>query len=589
MLAVIFSFIYLDQIFIPSGMIEALALIGSAILTASIISFFLILNHNQKTVLVRSVLFFKQVGLFTTVLLSILIQIFILITYVILAWQFLPYADPIKLAGAFSFVLVATAIPIGTGGWGVREVTAGSAFALFGFPIEVGIFSALSYGVIHIIILSLSALFLTKYNLQSNKLTIGKKNYEKFDFWAVGFFFIFLLLPFQMKIPIYYETNNFISSILKVTINFSDLVALIVSINFLLYLYFKSKLAKIWIYKFTWIALGSFFLMISIGWLVGYIKFGSNAWATISRLVGMISILSFFLTGAAVRQCVSKEWQAKLGLILGITIVICCFFQFFFIARDEILQMDKFGYVFFKWEHPLLTGFVGDRNAFSLLSLLAFFFIYQSIIKKHFCNTNPLIILAILGFLASFTIYTGSRTGFGGLFILILWMSITNRLFALKIIAFVSAFYLLLFLFDFYSDSQSLTWSHHQYTFFTNASNPRWLTWQTGWSLFTKSYLFGSGLGSSIEQIGMVIHNLYLWILGEMGLVGFALSLPLAWVLVKACFYPYKTKFPDRHNTLFFCLIVSLFTITHDVAYQRSLWLMLGYLLVVDYSDSEKV
>ena len=48
-----------------------------------------------------------------------------------------------------------------------------------------------------------------------------------------------------------------------------------------------------------------FFAMLMVGWFVGYLRFGSNEWATGSRLLGFISVLSYLFAGAAMRHLLS--------------------------------------------------------------------------------------------------------------------------------------------------------------------------------------------------------------------------------------------------------------------------------------------
>lgn len=55
----------------------------------------------------------------------------------------------------------------------------------------------------------------------------------------------------------------------------------------------------------------------------------------------------------------------------------------------------------------------------------------------------------------------------------------------------------------------------------------RFDTYVSGINLFLTNPIFGAGLGAGIRDTGLVIHNLYLWVLGEMGIVGAVLCIPL--------------------------------------------------------------
>ncbi len=61
--------------------------------------------------------------------------------------------------------------------------------------------------------------------------------------------------------------------------------------------------------------------------------------------------------------------------------------------------------------------------------------------------------------------------------------------------------------------------------------------WAQAWELFTASPIFGSGLGGFLHHYQeKVIHNVPLWILTEMGIIGLLLILPLPIILLTYIF-----------------------------------------------------
>ena len=120
-------------------------------------------------------------------------------------------------------------------------------------------------------------------------------------------------------------------------------------------------------------------------------------------------------------------------------------------------------------------------------------------------------------------------------------------------------------------------------------------SWSGGRKLFFENPLFGGGLGSNMKQTGIVIHNLWLWILGEMGLVGIILLIPIVIAFVKTIWRRlYKMNIPLRqnsqlHGTVLFIIIFGGFSFFQDIAYQRILWLMLGFFLATSFTDKNKI
>ena len=97
--------------------------------------------------------------------------------------------------------------------------------------------------------------------------------------------------------------------------------------------------------------------------------------------------------------------------------------------------------------------------------------------------------------------------------------------------------------------------------------------------MFIENPFFGAGLGAVINNIDIAAHNLVLWIMGEMGLFGLCLCIPLATALIRLLFYPPADQSKINRHTLFIILIViGGFSLVQDIIYQRSLWLMLGFL-----------
>ena len=562
------SYFFLNKTIIPDGALIAFGLIGTTICITALIAIVWVFDREEVHQLFKAALAVRYLGIVSTLSLSVVMQALIILSYVLLAWQYLPDAEFLRLAAAFTFVVLATSIPVGTGGWGVREISAGSSFALFGFPVEIGVASGLTYGVLHLAVLSLQGFILRRISVKKSSYSPRKMEFDKIEFWPLCLGIVFLMMAFQIRLPLLES---------KITLNAVDLIALMTAINFMLIARMKGTLKHIWDDHLVWIGIVGFGAMISIGWLVGYLHFGSNGWATTNRLFGLLSIFSFMITGVALKQTVSNRWQFKFIILLAFAIIVSSIVQALVMPFAQDVGID-----YFNWASHI-SGFVGDRNAFAFLCLLSIAFLLQRDIQAEYKGKYEISVHVIMGVIAGLIIFSGSRTGMAGLFIILIYLAFIDLRKAPIVIGSSVATNVVMLLIIQAHESQSavLAFMGNRTDFSQNINltQERWDTWVMGWNLFIHSPLFGSGLGASREFSQQVIHNLYLWILGEMGMLGIIFCMPLGIVLIKRAFKPFFQKDSRNFDVFVYCLIVGCFTITQDIAYQRCLWLLLGYLL----------
>ena len=110
----------------------------------------------------------------------------------------------------------------------------------------------------------------------------------------------------------------------------------------------------------------------------------------------------------------------------------------------------------------------------------------------------------------------------------------------------------------------------------------RFKSMQDGLELFVNHPIFGAGLGAYMDaqtHIGdpLVIHSTPLWILAEMGVVGFAVFAWFGWQLTQTAF---QSKTAEGAALLLMVVGFCTMAAVHDMMYQRSIWLLAGALLV---------
>jgi len=365
-----------------------------------------------------------------------------------------------------------------------------------------------------------------------------------------------------------------------ITLNPADLITLIISINSIILANIQSKVRHFWVNQMMWPGIVCFALMISIGWFIGWINFGSNEWAFANRLLGLISVFSFLIFGASLRHHLTQTEHQMIFKIMMFTLIITGIVQIFI-----SMHLPQSVTVFFNWG-SLLSGFVGDRNAFSFLGLI----LIALAASTSFQGQTPIpmqrIIFIFIGIILAMVVLSGSRTGWAGCTILTIFLYfLSRRGFLYSLISF-SIFLSLIILLK--NDLNGYYLSLFNIQLFHNrglediqrVSDLRYLTWLTGLNFFIENPFLGAGLGASIEKIDIVIHNLYLWVSGEMGLAGLFLCLPISYAILAHAFPSLFNNPSIYHKSLLsFLFVFGAFSLTHDIIYQRILWFGIGYFM----------
>lgn len=582
-LAAFSSVAYLNQSIIEISFLSSLTLIFFAMSGCFALSATLFV---EKKYIEKFKVFFVELlkmRVLTTLFFTIFMQASILSAHVLLAYQFMEEANILTLFGAFSIVVLATTLPVGFGGIGVREVTAGAVFASFGLPIEVGVISAGLYNILFFTSVGLNFIvFRNSRNVPVVKAT-QSLSFDKNSLWQIAGLTSLSALCFQIRVPL---ADGII------TLNSADLLAILIAGSIMAVSFRHSERTLFWQSPLMWPGLISFAAMVALGWLIGWIKFGSNEWAIANRLLGLISIFSFLITGFALRRNIKNIELPQIFIfsascyVLSSTLVV---------ILSSYIPLNVATY--FNWSDSL-SGFVGDRNAYAFLGLMI-------MISLYFCNQfvgdfrkHELLTSILTGIIMGLIFVSGSRSGMGGIIVMILCWAFfrRNMLFQIlfSLILTLIFFFLLIeclslireisFDISSYNGQPSTGYtliflSGRGMEDATEISSLRLMTWAEGIRLFVENPFIGAGLGAAIENIDIVIHNVFLWIAGEMGLMGIILCLPLSTALLHQTFIKKEPYLAVNRQSLFaFILVSGGFFLVQDIIYQRSFWLLLGFL-----------
>jgi len=105
--------------------------------------------------------------------------------------------------------------------------------------------------------------------------------------------------------------------------------------------------------------------------------------------------------------------------------------------------------------------------------------------------------------------------------------------------------------------------------------------------------IFGAGLGAFVHDEAvsnnrfLVIHNVWVWIWAECGLLGIAVILWFSYLclkkLYKSVILAKKNKIPLPHNETFLIGSLTIFllmSMAHDIMYQRVFWFTFGLMIL---------
>ena len=326
---------------------------------------------------------------------------------------------------------------------------------------------------------------------------------------------------------------------------------------------------------------------------------GFTEWAFVGKALGWLVLIAYMLFGFfTVNQFrhvgILRVTEAMILSLSAIIFVRICSEAIFLmgIISTPLTDLGQF------------TGLVTNRNAFAfqLLICSALFMAYAPVLsaKQIFGRghkiMNRFVFFEVLHGLIILGIYlTGSRAG------ILSWLFVTSGfMFAgvLKTrVVLHSVGYALVILLISKLGLFLLTQSGTVVTetvflkpvFSGDESNSlRWDTISRGIEMWASNPIFGAGLGVFIEtntsnyQRPTVIHSTPVWVLAELGLIGFTLLVLTSFNIIKSAFL-FDIKKPKNACILIIMSHFAIFGLVHEIFYQRIFWLAIGLCLAVPF------
>ena len=568
--------------------ITAVLIILAALVLAIFSSYKLAVTKAQRRYSRKIFTLLKHLGLGQTALISLVMHSLMLSAYLLLAHSFLKETSFFMDVGIFAIVMLGAAIPISFAGWGLRELSAGFVFSHLGLDPTIGVIVASIIGALSLLATGFHAIIINFVGTKSKVLLVkNKTNFRKINlhFEKALAFLGAILLAIFIGVQIHIPTNTG-----SLTFNLADPVAIVLSISFFALWYREYLHQTLWRVQGFGPAILCFIIMIIYGWTVGYFKIGFVDWATYNRALGLMVILAYLISGSMVTALLGPKMMSTVTTTFLITTmsILLLYLSLFHSLNNEVLKD-------LKWTGWRFNGMILNRNAlaFAATLFLSMSIVYISPIFKHRSNF-------IIGVLFGLVLLTASRTGITTA-VIILVISIfmqhintKNLIYSLLwATALIATSYLLANLFPQllsnvfgYKTPNSLLTNLQTPELLTRVHSERVASYLWAFELWKSNPILGAGLGAFISshmndfKDPLTIHNSTLWILAEMGLVGFILFMKMPFAFASHLWKQWKIELKQADVALIHIGVVfALFSQTHDMLYQRVFWFLLGMLV----------
>lgn len=511
--------------------------------------------------------------------LALLVQIPMMVAYVAAAHALSPQTTLIELAAASAIVMLAASIPISFAGWGVRELSAMIALGAIGIAsndaltaaVIVGVGSMLSMAVV----LTIGAWGRGKVRPAVETPKAPSIDYAQALAWCLPLVAAVFVL-FQIYIPVGSGLLN---------VNLADPVALLAGALLIVQAVSQRRLPR---WRVDHINLAAVVATAVFGGslLLGAHRFGFTDWAVVNRFLGWFVLLAFAATGALIVNAGGREAFR----IMALTYVAAT-------AAVALLELSLVLATTIGIAMPIAVIRPGNLEAFSQNHN---FFAFQLLMAMSaglvFLREKHLRILLTAVMLLAFW-FAGSRSGWIAI-TCVLAASVYLRVATVREIAmaiaaaagvFAAMYSLHAMLMVLQSSSGAEAPGPDRILPSGASTNERMMTILGGWRLFVEHPIFGAGLGAfrnqlilSTSGIPLVIHSTALWLLAELGLVGF-LSFAVPTIYVWAIEWR-RAPVEPASAVIVLCLVAfAVMSTPADMVYQRTFWLLIGAALAVPY------
>ena len=502
-------------------------------------------------------------------------------------WAVGAAASPVVLLAAAAIVSFVAGLPISAQGWGVREFAAIKVLGTVGVAAEAALLGSVIVGLgAALVVLAGSLLFpvLVKHSAES---TAGDRpvaagfsvDMERTLAWflSIG---VCILIFFQVRIPV----GGSIA-----TLNLADPMALLALFAVGLSLW-SGRRFDVFRLPGAWLMLAGMTVLLVLAFLNGVFQFGVTPWALTNRLMGWLVLCGYVAAGLYIVMMSGRLGLRRACETLFITAALVVLVQLVFMVGK--LSGAPF------YVPPNFEAFSGNRNALGFLLLVAAAggLATMGLREKR---DRALVWSVLLGLILLGIWYTKGRTIIAVAVVLLSMagllsfcrlkssaLAIGTAIAGLVVVTYFPLLGIGMHWFELPLPGVKETVLLKVPPLAQSGDTERIRSILEGLRLWLEHPVFGAGLGAFIRMgLGehgqaLVIHSTPVWILAEFGLVGVvATGVGFAYLL----FFTFQeNRLPAivADRWLFMVLVVfALFSLPHDIFYQRVFWFVLGLTL----------
>jgi O-antigen ligase len=504
-----------------------------------------------------------------TALYTIAIQAATLFSFTVSAVVLAPNISLLNLAAASTVVMLASALPISFGGWGIREFSAVVVLGAVGVAPEAAFAAAVLIGVLSLgVVVAMGGVaWLARVAVGTADTTARGASIERVEtltlLGCVIPLLIAVLVFFQIHVPVG-------SGALNVCI--ADPLVVIGAGLFLLQF---SRHEPDWTVGRLGLYAVACAAVITVGYLHGWLAFGSNSWAA-TKTLGWLVLISYAMSGALIVRLAGEAgrdaaFQTLIGAVLGIALL-----EYVrFVAAAQSLQLPIPYQV-------RAAGFAQDPNAlgFQILVVIA--------VALTMCRNSAYRLCALASCLVLLWL-SGSRSAALAALVLVAFALYFQPRAASTVALAVLIAGVLLFVPTLHIGAPTLHIGGEKsigamLQYRPTSIGERLATMEIAWQLFQSHPWLGTGLGYFVrffprpDGSNLIIHSTYLWLLAEFGLIGFAVFGASALDLWRSV---WRRAWVDRGCRLALLVLAGLGTMSlvHDMLFQRMAYFALGLAL----------
>jgi len=534
-------------------------------------------------------------------------QLLVFSAFVLAVLTLQPEIDIWKLMAAVAITSFAASLPLTVNGWGVRELAAVYTLGQIGVSSSNALAVSILIGLSSTAVILIAVPFALKMRVDrkvmrphsNTKVEVLGFEIEKAAAWLIVTATAVLIF-FQIRVTLAGGVIN---------LNLADPFAILALAATVLHAVSARQLPNWRVIQFNKL-LAVFSLLLVFAFINGALEIGVTQWALAGRLFGWLVLLGYLSVGYLTVSYLGLHGLRRLSETIVSTAVVVI------VVQISLRMLDNSGWLSDLRITQNFEGFAGNRNAFafqmlvSSILLLAYSTLYKRVdrfemnrlsatciksqllkiplLNRKEVGTRILLISFLHGFILASLALSASRTGLIAVTVLLgmAWVGklAEHRFILLSLVFAVLIWYL--------PQLVNSLWSYGSFS--EGASNTeRWASITRGITMWLESPLIGSGLGVFIERSTewfddpMVIHNTPVWILAEFGLLGAGVFLGILASLIHLL-YKNGLVLPAYRILAMLLVVFILFSLAHEIFYQRIFWLILGAVIATSAYNKNK-